>query len=1430
MSRSTPRPSKTRLQRAAATAVERLECRRLFATFVWDGGAGADDNWTTPANWVGEVAPTGAADDILQFPEDAARKTNTNNFPDNTTFGQIQFTGTGGGYALGGAPITLGGNIASSSTGALANIVDLGVTLGAPLAFTQATGGTLRVSGDVNLGTNLLETTQGGTIELEGVVSGTGTGATGGIARRGGGGTTLIEGDNTYTGTTTVASGGTLTVNDPAGGTFATGLSNVSVSGSLRGNGSVGDLRQVTSTGRILPGVVSGGTGVIATEDIETGTGAQYTVNINGADPGTGYDQLSTTGAVDVSGVTLEVDTFGSGFTPTTNQQFIIVSNDGTDPVSGTFTGVAEGGTVTVGDGPGTLTVSYVGGDGNDVVLTNGTGGGGGGDAGDPPVNIVPTAAQTVAAGATLTFNQANNNRITVADADAGTSPIQVTLTATGGTIALGSETGLTVTDADGDATTAFTGTVDAVNAALAGLTYTAGATAGSGSLQIATSDQGATGTGGVQTDTDTVPITITTGGGGGEENDAPVITVPGAQTASQNTPLVFSTANGNVVSVADTDAAAGDVAVTLAATNGTINLGSTTGLTFTTGDGTGDANAAFTGTLAEVNAALNGLSFQPTTGFVGAGGLQVTVSDQGATGTGGAKTDTENVAITIGSAGNIAFSAANFDVDENAGVATVTVTRTDTAGAATVDVTTSAGTATEGDDYAEGTGTVSFADGAGTATFNVTIVDDIVDEDNETVTVTLSNPTGAVSLGAQTVSTVTIVDDDPTPTLTINNVTVAEGESETADASFTVLLSAASAREVTVTYAAGGGTAVVVQDYTATTGTLTFAPGETQQVISVPVVGDTFDEEDETFEVTLTAPTNATLDDATGTGTIVNDDADGPIGVFINDVIVEEGDEGSSDATFNVELSRALPEGITATVDYATDNGNATAGEDYGARTGTLSFSGTTTSQNVAVPITADTVDEPNETFTVRLTAPVNVALADATATGTIVDDDVPVGVTIDDVTITEGESGTSDATFTVTLTAASTQPVSVRYATADNTAIRLLDYTESTGTLSFAPGETTKEVVVPVVGDASAEPTETFFVNLSNPQNVTLTDAQGVGTIEDADAGAGPEAVDDQVTRPTGAAPVVITVLANDAAFAGQTVTVTLTEEPTNGTAVVNPDNTITYTPGTGSTASAPDFLTYRVSGPDGDAEGDVSIYVTGVTAGPNPSNPQQTALFIAGDTGANRITVGRRRTQLSIRIDRNAPQLFDIPTGQVIIVGGDGDDRITPGGFRGPVRIFGGNGNDRISGGRFSDVLIGGAGDDRIAGGLGRNIMIGGAGADRINGGREDDILISGQSDFDVDSPDNRTALAAIFNEWVGAGPYATRVTNITGTAGVGESGAGFNATSTLDDASEDRLVGGGGTDLFLANQQGGTIVDRVTLQRRPAPETLVDLTNE
>ena len=346
-------------------------------------------------------------------------------------------------------------------------------------------------------------------------------------------------------------------------------------------------------------------------------------------------------------------------------------------------------------------------------------------------------------------------------------------------------------------------------------------------------------------------------------------------------------------------------------------------------------------------------------------------------------------------------------------------------------------------------------------------------------------------------------------PTLSIADSSITEGDSGTANMTFTVKLSQAATGPVTVNYSTADGTATAGSDYTAKTGTLTFAAGETSKTITIPVIGDTVVEANETFSVKLAGASGATIATAAATGTIIDNDVAPPPPLptlSIADSSITEGNSGTSNMAFTVKLSQAATGPVT--VNYSTADGTATAGSDYTAKTGTLSFAAGETSKTITVAVMGDTVVEANETFAVKLAGASGAIIATAQATGTIVNDDVaPLPtLSIADSSIAEGNSGTSNMTFTVKLSQAAAGPVTVNYSTADGTATAGSDYAAKTGTLTFAAGETSKTITVAVTGDTVVEANETFAVKLAGASGATIATGQATGTIVNDDVAAPP------------------------------------------------------------------------------------------------------------------------------------------------------------------------------------------------------------------------------------------------------------------------------------------------------------------------------------
>ena len=476
-------------------------------------------------------------------------------------------------------------------------------------------------------------------------------------------------------------------------------------------------------------------------------------------------------------------------------------------------------------------------------------------------------------------------------------------------------------------------------------------------------------------------------------------------------------------------------------------------------------------------------------------------------------------------------------------------------------------GTAKATQDYtdkADGS-TVTIPAGQTSADIEITITSDNFGEPTETFSVVLeSSDVAAIADG----TAVAEISDDDTGVPTVSIADASNDES--GDVTFNVTLTGTRNPNGTdVHYTVTPGTATSADGVEPETGTVTFGFAETgPKTIVVTVVDDTVDELAETFTVTLSDPSNATIDDGEATGTIT--DNDGPT-VAIDDKTVTEGNAGTTNAVFTVAVTGPSLEAFD--VDYTTADDTAEDGEgdgDYTATTGTLTFpANSSASQTISVPVVGDIDDEPNESFKVNLTLTddAKADIGDGEGIGTIIDDDGPAISIADAAAVTEGLSGTTNASFSVTLSVASAQVVTVDYNTADETATAGADYTASTGTVTFPAGSTTQTINVPVKGDNVDEDNETFLVVLSNATNANITeDDDGQGTINDDDAAPAMSIGDQQVTEADNTAvPVTLTVTLSRAS----SKTVTANYATANGTATAPGDytaksGTVTFTPG--------------------------------------------------------------------------------------------------------------------------------------------------------------------------------------------------------------------------------------------------------------------------
>jgi uncharacterized repeat protein (TIGR01451 family) len=347
---------------------------------------------------------------------------------------------------------------------------------------------------------------------------------------------------------------------------------------------------------------------------------------------------------------------------------------------------------------------------------------------------------------------------------------------------------------------------------------------------------------------------------------------------------------------------------------------------------------------------------------------------------------------------------------------------------------------------------------------------------------------------GGMGVGLVEVFDATP-PTMAMNNVVVAEGNAGTSAATFTVTLSRTSASPVTVNYATADGTATTPSDYVSTSGTLTIPPGSTTGTINVAVNGDTLYEADETFTVTLSAPTNATVavGQDVGTGTITNDDSAPTLA--INNVSLPEGNAGTTNFAFTVTQSAIS--GLTTTVNYATADGTATAPSDYVATSGTLTIPTGNTTGTINVAVNGDTVYEPNETFTVILSGPMMATATTAIGTGTILNDDSAADLGVTKTDAPDPATAGSQLTYTVIATnhgpdgatgvmVTDTLPVGVTFGTATWTGASTGTCSQSAGTVTCSIGNLANaaSVTISIVVTPTAEGTLTNTVTVSGIQ----------------------------------------------------------------------------------------------------------------------------------------------------------------------------------------------------------------------------------------------------------------------------------------------------------------------------------------------------------
>jgi Calx-beta domain len=620
---------------------------------------------------------------------------------------------------------------------------------------------------------------------------------------------------------------------------------------------------------------------------------------------------------------------------------------------------------------------------------------------------------------------------------------------------------------------------------------------------------------------------------------------------------------------------------------------------------------------------------------------------------------------------GTLDFSTSAYSIVEGANLATITVNRL---GASNLQLSVDYATqlsltnpATPIFDYTaiSPAQTLTFNPGELSKTFQVAIADDSLPEGPENVRLALSNPQNlsggaAPQIGPNGPAELTINDDDVSTFNFSSPAYFVQEDDPSGHATITVNRGGATHVPASVDYATSDGTATVAgSDYTAATGTLNFAAGETSKTFDVTVANDGASEANETVQLTLTS--GATTVDSSLLSIVDNDNPKTSVQLSSPLYDVNEAD---GTASITVTLSHAVDADVT--VNYATADGTAVAGSDYSNTNGTLTFNGNVsnggpgtgeTSKTIEIPITQDPDAEDPETLSLTLSNALPGASAilgaPATAAITIADDD-PAGLI--DFTTLEYDVDETDghATVTVERLGGVGGAVSVDYETSDGSATAGSDYASTTGTLNWAAGDgADKTFTVPVTWDGRAEGTESISLALTNAGGGSDLGPITAAVLQVGDDGAsGPLALNSTTYR-VGENDGLVTInLARSAGSLGGPITVHYATS--DGTASAGSD----YTPASGTLTFGPGesgkSFTVPVtsdSAPEGDetfqvalsnaaggasigspAGGTVTIADDDAAAANPPAPPAPPA---SPDTTAPKLTLGAKRVQRALKV---------------------------------------------------------------------------------------------------------------------------------------------------------------------------------------------------
>ena len=547
------------------------------------------------------------------------------------------------------------------------------------------------------------------------------------------------------------------------------------------------------------------------------------------------------------------------------------------------------------------------------------------------------------------------------------------------------------------------------------------------------------------------------------------------------------------------------------------------------------------------------------------------------------------------------------------------------------------------------------------------------------------------------------------------------------------------------------------------------------------------------------------------------------------------------------------------ASATWAAADGTARREDDFSPGSGTLDFPQGVTQQTFVINARGDGVGgEGEETFSVNLFAGNNATAGAATTAQVRITNADNQGIfTLSELGVTADESaGAALLTLVRGSGTAGGMDVTLRLEDVPGGAVPGEDFPATPVVVSFAPGEATKVVAIPIIDDAAPEAEEQFIASIQSVNNG--------GALGD------PSQTQTTITIPVNDSPGILALAG--AEFRGhestRTATVTVTRGGTGvGTvgfgytlmpvavAAQRPVGVATpgddYDPASG-TVSIPEgqtSVTFTVPIVDdalGEGDERFEVALTNLTGGavlaspataqaslvitdddvpgpfvmgPDPAAPNELALFFRGTEGPDKVrfAVRRRDGLLLAYLNRRLAGTF-APPSRIIVETLGGNDRVSAAKLPVQLRVDAGDGDDVVTGSNAGDVLIGGVGNDRLSGGRGRDLLFGDAGGDRLSGGADDDVLVAGQTTLQTNLPpgDLRTVSADMAGLWSGTGDYASRVAAL-------RADTYLPPGASIDDEARDVVAGQAGTDLLFAHPNAaGLTGDRVA---RPATGELL-----